>query len=304
MQRINMGKYKHTVTAEEYGLTINQILRQNFKFSARFKTKMKYQSLVDLNGVETKGFVKPKVGDVISVRLPQETNDFEPEDIPISVLYEDEDLLIIDKQPGIIVHPTKGHPTHTICNGVVKYMNDTNQNFKVRFANRIDMDTSGIIVIAKNANSQNDISSQMRAQTVVKKYIAVVHGIVKYDEFTIDLPVGRPSQESIHRTVMFDGGKEARTDVKLLKTMGGKYSLVELTLHTGRTHQIRVHLSHLGHPIVGDALYGGEAPELIDRQALHAYYLAFNHPITGEPLEIEAAYPADIVSCIAKTEGK
>lgn len=298
-----MGKYNHTVTEEEYGLTINQILRQNYNFSARFKTKMKFQSLVDLNGIETKGFIKPEVSDVISIRLPKETNDFEPEDIPISVLYEDDDLLIIDKQPGIIVHPTKGHPTHTICNGVVKYMNDTDQNFKVRFANRIDMDTSGIIVIAKNANTQNDISSQMREQTVVKKYLAIVHGIVKYDEFTIDLPVGRPSQESIQRTVMYEGGKDAVTDVRKIRELGGKYTLVELILHTGRTHQIRVHLSHLGHPIVGDALYGGAADELITRQALHAYHLEFRHPMNNEELIIEAPYPEDMLECIKKIEG-
>ena len=169
-----MSKYKHTVTSEEYGQTINQILRANYKFSARFKTKMKYQSLVDLNGTPTKGYIKPEVGDIIGVRLPEESNDFPAEDIPLDVIYEDDDLLIINKQPGIIVHPTKGHPEHTIANGLMKYMADTKQNFKIRFANRIDMDTSGIIVVAKNANAQNELSSQMRRGTVKKKYIALV----------------------------------------------------------------------------------------------------------------------------------
>ena len=297
-----MTKYTHIVTEDELGLTVNQILRNNYNFSARFKTKMKWQDLVDLNSVPTKGFVKPELGDIIGIRLPEETCDFPPEDIPIDVLYEDDDLLIVNKQPGIIVHPTKGHPTHTIANGVMKYMLDYGQSYKIRFANRIDMDTSGIIIVAKNANAQNDISSQMRSGTVLKKYIAVIHGNIDADEFTIDLPVGRPSQESIRRVVMYDGGKDAITDVKVLKRYG-EYTLVELTLHTGRTHQIRVHLSHIGHPIIGDSLYDGDAPGLIDRQALHAYQLSFKHPITGDNVEIEAPYPQDILNAIKQIEG-
>ncbi len=298
-----MAKYNHTVTEEEYGQSINQILRANYTFSARFKTKMKFQSLVDLNGVPTPGYVKPEVGDVIGIRLPEETSDFPPEDIPIDVLFEDDDLLIINKQPGIIVHPTKGHPTSTIANGIMKYMLDTDQSFKIRFANRIDMDTSGIVICCKNANAQNDISSQMRSQTVVKKYIAIVHGSVDRDEFTIDLPVGRESQETIRRSVMYEGGKDAVTDVKVLRRYGD-YTLVELSLHTGRTHQIRVHLSHIGHPIIGDSLYDGDAPGLIDRQALHAYRISFLHPVSKERIEIEAPFPKDIETAIAKIEGR
>lgn len=297
-----MTKYTHIVTEDELGLSVNEILRNNYNFSARFKTKMKWQSLVDLNSIPTKGFVKPELGDIIGIRLPEESCDFPPEDIPIDVLYEDDDILIVNKQAGIIVHPTKGHPTHTIANGVMKYMLDHGQNYKIRFANRIDMDTSGIIIVAKNANAQNDISSQMRANTVSKQYIAVVHGNIDADEFTIDLPVGRPSQESIRRVVMYEGGKDAITDVKVLKRYG-KYTLVELTLHTGRTHQIRVHLSHIGYPIIGDHLYDGDAPGLIDRQALHAYKLAFNHPLTHERIEIKAEYPQDIKYAIEQIEG-
>ena len=298
-----MAKYNHTVTEEEYGQSINQILRANYTFSARFKTKMKFQSLVDLNGVPTPGYVKPEVGDVIGIRLPEETSDFPPEDIPIDVLFEDDDLLIINKQPGIIVHPTKGHPTSTIANGIMKYMLDTDQSFKIRFANRIDMDTSGIVICCKNANAQNDISSQMRSQTVVKKYIAIVHGSIDRDEFTIDLPVGRENQETIRRSVMYEGGKDAVTDVKVLRRYGD-YTLVELSLHTGRTHQIRVHLSHIGHPIIGDSLYDGDAPGLIDRQALHAYRISFLHPVNKERIEIEAPFPKDIETAIAKIEGR
>lgn len=294
-----MAKYKYTVKDDDIDRTINQIIRANFDFSHRFKTKIKYQCLIDLNGKQTPGYVIPKTDDIIEIRLPDETSDFPPEDIPISVLYEDDDLLLIDKQPGIIVHPTKGHPVHTIANGVMKYINDTCQSFKIRFANRLDMDTSGIVIIAKNSNAQNDISHQMRNQRIVKKYIAVVNGIVDEDEFTIDLPVGRPTEDSVQRAVMYEGGKKAVTDVKVLERFAST-SLVELTLHTGRTHQLRVHLSHIGHPIVGDHLYGGSMPWLIERQALHAYYISLTHPTTGEPLTVEAPYPDDLKECIAK----
>ena len=293
-----MGKYNHTVTDSDIGLSINQIIKANFKFSSRFKTKMKFQKLVDLNGIPTPGFIKPDVGDVISIRLPKETSNFPAEDIPIDVLYEDDDLMFINKQPGLIVHPTKGHPFHTIANGLMKYMLNNGQKYKIRFANRIDMDTSGIVIVAKNANSQNDISLQMRENLVHKQYMAIVNGVIRDDEFTIDKPIGRPNEESIQRKVLSEGGKDAITDVKVLERFYNN-TLVEVTLHTGRTHQIRVHLAHIGHPITGDHLYEGDAPALIDRQALHAAKMIVNHPMTGEKLEIEAPLPNDMKKCLA-----
>lgn len=298
-----MAKYEHTVTIEEEGLTINQILRKNYKFSARFRTKMKYQSLVDLNGTPTPGYIKPGVGDIVGVRLPDETSDFEPEDIPLDIVYEDDDLILVNKQPGVIVHPTKGHPEQTIANGVMKYMLDSGQSFKVRFANRIDMDTTGIIIVAKNANAQNELSSQMRKSTVVKKYYALVEGLVEEDHFLIDLPVGRPDEVSIRRAVMSEGGKNALSEVNVveryLSDEYGPHTLVEVTLHTGRTHQIRVHLSHIGHIIAGDSLYDGST-QLIDRQALHAYYIEFDHPMTKERVNFRTGLPADIQDAIDK----
>lgn len=293
-----MGKYNHTVTDSDIGLSINQIIKANFKFSSRFKTKMKFQKLVDLNGTPTPGFITPEAGDEISIRLPEETSNFPAEDIPIDVLYEDDDLMFINKQPGLIVHPTKGHPFHTIANGLMKYMLNNGQKYKIRFANRIDMDTSGIVIVAKNANSQNDISLQMRENLVHKQYMAIVNGVIRDDEFTIDKPIGRPNEESIQRKVLSEGGKDAITDVKVLERFYNN-TLVEVTLHTGRTHQIRVHLAHIGHPITGDHLYEGDAPALIDRQALHAAKMIVNHPMTGEKLEIEAPLPNDMKKCLA-----
>ena len=296
-----MAKYEHTVTSEESGLTINQILRRNYRFSSRFRTKMKYQSLVDLNGTPAPGYVRPGVGDVIGVRLPDEKSDFTPEDIPLDIVYEDDDMIIVNKQAGIIVHPTKGHPEHTIANAVMKYMEDSGQSFKVRFANRIDMDTTGIIIVAKNANTQNDLASQMRSNTVVKRYYALAEGNIEEDHFTVELPVGRPDQVSIRRAVMEEGGKDAFSEfiVKERYTSKeyGDHTLVEVILHTGRTHQIRVHLSHIGHPIAGDELYEGRT-DLMRRQALHAYYIEFDHPMTKERVSFETDIPEDIKEAI------
>jgi 23S rRNA pseudouridine1911/1915/1917 synthase len=298
-----MAKYEHTVTNDEVGLTINQILRQNYRFSSRFRTKMKYQSLVDLNGSPAPGYLRAEAGDIIGVRLPEETSDFPPENIPLDIIYEDDDLILINKQPGIIVHPTKGHPEHTIANAVMYYMQQTGQSFKVRFANRIDMDTTGIIIVARNANAQNDLSNQMRHNSVIKRYIALVEGRIDEDHFTVDLPIGRPDQVSIRRTVMETGGKDAVTEVQVLERFEseeyGPHTLVEVVLHTGRTHQIRVHLSHIGHVIAGDELYGGKT-ELIGRQALHAYHIEFTHPATGEYMTFETEYPEDIRTAVEK----
>ncbi len=296
-----MAKYEHTVTNEETGLTINQILRKNYKFSSRVRTKMKYQSLVDLNGTPTPGYIKPGVGDVIGVRLPEESSDFAPEDIPLDVVYEDDDIIIVNKQAGIIVHPTKGHPEHTIANAVMKYMEDTDQSFKVMLANRIDMDTTGMIIVCKNANAQNELSSQMRRNTVVKRYYALVEGNIAEDHFTVELPVGRPDSVSIRRTVMYEGGKDAFSEFNVLgrypSKRYGDHTLVEVILHTGRTHQIRVHLSHIGHPIAGDELYEG-GTFLIKRQALHAYYIEFDHPMTKERVHFKTDIPEDMKEAI------
>ena len=298
-----MSNYSHRVTEEEEreDLTINQILRRNFKFSSRFKTKIKFQKLVDLNGEQSPGYLRPKAGDEIVVRLPEETSDFPMEDIPVSPLYEDEDILIIDKQPGVTVHPTKGHPSHTLANGIMKYMHDTNQSFKIRFANRLDMDTSGIVIVAKNANSQNDISHQMRNQTTVKKYRAVVLGNVKEDFFTIDLPIGREG-DSLLKRCPDPAGQAAHTHYEVLDTANGR-ALLRLTPTTGRTHQLRVHMAAIGCPLTGDWLYGTEDRTIIARPALHSYHLRLTHPVTGAVIDVTAPLPEDMVRLLKAGQG-
>jgi 23S rRNA pseudouridine1911/1915/1917 synthase len=243
----------------------------------------------------------PKAGDIVSISIPDEISYFPPESIPIQPIYEDDDLLIINKQPGVVVHPTNGHPDHTIANGVTQYMLDTDQSFKIRFINRLDRDTSGLLALGKNSHAQDGFVKQMKAGVVEKKYLAVVKGIFPDDQGTIDQPLGRPDPDQVHRGVV-DGGHPSVTHFRVIKRYPSGYTLLELILETGRTHQIRVHLSHLGYPIVGDTLYGCADDQLIKRQALHAESLSFLHPVTGKPLNLEAPLPEDMVELLNRID--
>ncbi len=294
-----MTEFKYIIKEEDKDLDVKGVLRQHFQFSARMRNKIKREKLVCLNGVQTPGWITPKAGDVITIRLPEETSDFIPEDIPISAVYEDDSLLIINKQPGLVVHPTKGHPQHTLANGIMNYMLNSGQNFKIRFMNRLDMDTSGLVAVAKNSHCQASFMKQSQAGLVEKQYVAIVKGLVAEDRGTIDLPIGKPDPDRVERAVMEDGSPSI-THYHVLQRFSCGYSLVELSLETGRTHQIRVHMAHIGHPIVSDHLYGETNPFFIERQALHAKLLALTHPVTGRALRFEASLPEDMEQLIKK----
>ena len=297
-----MAEFKHTVTIEDEGKEVKDIMRMYFDFSSRFRNKVKREKLVYLNGEPTQGWYKVKTGDVVSIALPEEESHFPAQPIPLDPVYEDDDLLLLNKQPGLIVHPTKGHPAGTVANGLMQYQADHGQSWKIRFVNRLDMDTSGLLIVAKNAYSQNELTGQMRKGLLHKTYIAIVSGVLEEDRGTIDLPIGRPDPVDIRRRVM-EGGAPSVTHSTVLERFA-RYTLVELGLETGRTHQIRVHMAHIGHPILGDHLYGEEKPYIIERQALHAARLEFSHPATGKPLRIEAPLPEDMQKAIAFCRGK
>ena len=159
-----MTDFIHKVTTEDEGLEVREIMRNYFDFSSRLRNRIKREKLVTLNGIQTPGWIRTKAGDVVKVVLPDEKSNFEPEDIPVYPVFEDNDILIINKQPGLIVHPTKGYPSGTVANALMHYMQQTDQSFKIRFVNRLDMDTSGLLVIAKNAYCQNDYTNQMKAK--------------------------------------------------------------------------------------------------------------------------------------------
>lgn len=288
-----MTTFSHKVTKEDEGKQVRDIMKAHFDFSSRLRNRVKRERLTRLNGEDTEGWYTVKEGDVISVTLPEETSGFEPEDIPVFPVFEDDNLLVLNKQPGLVVHPTKGYPHGTVANALMYYMAKKGQSWKVRFVNRLDMDTSGLLLVAKNSYAQNDITSQMRAGRVNKKYVAILCGTIHEERGTVDLPIGRPDPADVRRGVM-EGGAQSVTHYKVLERLASGYTLVELILETGRTHQIRVHMSHIGHPVLGDKLYGGHREGLIDRQALHAAKLSFIHPITKEPLNAEAPVPDDM----------
>ena len=293
-----MSKFVFDVEEKDSGRSIKDILRNELGFSKRLRAKLKNNpQLVRLNGVEAAGWIPLKTGDQITIDFPQEVSNFVPENIPLDIIYEDDDLLILNKQAGIVCHPTKGHPIHTISNGVQHYIDTNKREFKIRFINRLDMDTSGVLAIAKNSHSQDAVVKQMKLNLVEKKYLAVVKGIIEEDLGTINQPIGQPDPLLVQRGVVEDGD-ECTTHFKVVSRYSKGYTLVELLLETGRTHQIRVHLAHLGHPIVGDHLYGEDEPFLIERQALHALSLSLKHPVTGSPMVFQAPIPKDIEKLI------
>jgi len=311
-----MSKFKYTVTSLDEGCSVKELIRNNFSFSSRMMARIKRNDCIYLNGDTVRLFVVPNPGDVIEIDLPEEQSHFSPQNIPIVVVFEDADLLVINKPPGYVVHPTAGHPVNTMANGIAKYILDTNQSFKIRFINRLDMDTSGLLVIAKNAHCQEEIVKQMKTGKVSKKYLAVVDGILTNDTGIIDLPIGRPDPERVERGVM-ENGHPSITHYTVLQRFGQTdanskthaaesarsktgFTLIELRLETGRTHQIRVHMSHMGFPIVSDHLYGKTNARLIERQALHSHFISFYHPITNEFIELTAEIPEDIQSLICK----
>ncbi len=295
-----MKTFRYIITEEDIDTPIRNIVKREFHFSSRLMTKVKKNQATYLNGISYPGWVKGAIGDELTVVLPDEKSDFEPDPtIPVYPVYEDDDVLVVNKQPGIIVHPTRGHPTHTMANGIQHYMEETGQVFKVRFANRLDMDTSGLLVVAKRSHTQDSFMKQMKANTVRKRYVAIVKGIVAEDHGTIDVPIGRPDPEHVERGVMLEGGYPSVTHYTVLERYK-KHSLVELLLETGRTHQIRVHMAHIGYPVLGDILYGGEDPFLASRQMLHSRYLEFNHPVTDERICLEGPLFEDMERLIEK----
>ena len=176
-----MEKFVFTVSEEEAGLPLKKVIKARYHFSSRLMTKIKYQDLLMLNGKKVPGYQTASVGDEVSVSIPDEISHFEPEDIPIDIIYEDDDLLVINKQPSLTCHPTKGHKNHTLANAVMKYMLDNKESYKIRFINRLDMDTSGVVLIGKNSFTQAELIKQMDKNLTVKKYYALVSGIIDSD---------------------------------------------------------------------------------------------------------------------------
>jgi 23S rRNA pseudouridine1911/1915/1917 synthase len=264
-------------------------------------TRSRVRRLIDLALVTVDGRPPAKAGVALEtgqrvrVTLPKpEPSSLEPESIPLSIVYEDDDLLVVDKPPGLAVHPSPGHARHTLVNAVLGHCPDLSGiggEGRPGIVHRLDKDTSGLIIVAKNDAAHLSLARQLKEREVEKTYLALVDGRVEPPEGLIDAPIGR---HPVHRKKMavVERGREARTRYRVLREVDGR-SLLEVRPETGRTHQIRVHLAHIGHPIAGDSLYGRAHP-LLDRQFLHAQRLAFRHPRTGERIELSAPLPDDL----------
>ncbi|SFC30523.1 RluA family pseudouridine synthase [Clostridium uliginosum] len=297
-----MSILQEQVKDVEDKIKIREYLKAKLELSTRLIRSASKDQRIFVNNQVVRMNYMVKTGDVIKIDLDKdEGQDIIPEKMDLDIVYEDEDILVINKKPFMIVHPTKNHRSGTLANGILNYFQETNQKCIVRLVSRLDMNTSGLIIIAKNQFSHGTLSKDMK-EKLQKRYLAVVHGNLKEKEGTIDLPIYKPEGlEYGNVRVVDERGQRSITHYKVIKSFEHG-DLVECLLETGRTHQIRVHLSHLGYPIYGDTLYGhGEEEEdLIKRQALHAYGLDFNSPRCGEMLSLRADLPEDIKELLEK----
>ena len=256
---------------------------------------------VNVNGILAKPSLKVFTGDSIVVNVPAaDTSSLAPEAIPVRIVYEDEDVLVVDKPAGMTVHPAPGHPTHTLVNAVLSHLPElpeTGDRLRPGVVHRLDKDTSGLIIIAKNARAHLTLSEQFRRRSVGKTYLALVEGKLEPSDGVIEAPIGRDRSHRERMAVVDEEhGRAARTGYHVVRFVRG-YSLLEVKPETGRTHQIRVHLAAVGHPVAGDRVYGAKA-SAFPRQFLHAHRLAFNLPSDGRRVEFESPLPADLVEAL------
>lgn len=249
---------------------------------------------VFVNGETIKANYKLETGDKVEVFVPEpEAVDVEAEDIPLDIIYEDKDIVLINKAQGMVVHPGAGNPNGTLVNALLFHIKDLsgiNGEIRPGIVHRLDKDTSGILIVAKNDEAHVNLSEQLQNRTVKRKYWALVHGVLPHEHGTINAPIGRDPKDRQKFTVI-KGGKEAISHFRVLERIQ-KFSLMEVSLETGRTHQIRVHLNYIDHPVAGDKIYGPKKSLEGNGQFLHARMLEFTHPRTGETMSFEAELPA------------
>ncbi len=294
-----------TVPLEQAGLRLDVWLTANLDMSrARVQSLIKSDAIRLVNGTSVKANMKTVEGMKLTVEAPEPTPvDIVAEDIPLDVLYEDADLIAINKSAGLVVHPAPGHPSGTLVNALLYHCKDlegVGGELRPGIVHRLDRDTSGVIVVAKRESSMDSLSRQFREREVKKEYVAVLHGVPHPGLGRVETLIGRSSRDRKKMAVQESQGRIAITSYHLTEVFGG-FCFTKIGIETGRTHQIRVHMAHIGHPVVGDSVYGGRRernivlPVPVKRQMLHAASLTIEHPSSGERLTFEAPLPPDMV---------
>ncbi len=289
---------KHVVTPEDDGKTVKHILKNRLQLSERLVKKLKYESKILCNStpIRINEFVSSE--DIVEAQIDfiENAGDIVPENIDIDIIHEDDCLIVVNKRPDTVVHPTFGHLSGTVANAIMYHMTKKGEFKKIRPVSRLDRDTSGIIIFAKNPFVQEALIRQMNLNTFKKEYIGIVHGIVRDTAGTICLPIERKPGSIMLRHVS-DTGYKSVTHYKVLEYLN-RATYLKFGLETGRTHQIRVHCQAIGHPLMGDTLYSDIITSLINRQALHSYKVSFIHPASNARFELKAPIPEDISSLL------
>lgn len=290
-------KLNYLVDTQNSGRILKSILKNELGLSERLVSKLKFDGKILCNSLPVHINTRVNLGDSIDVLIDfiEESDGIIPEPIDIDIIYEDEYIIALNKQPGIVVHPVCSHPNGTIANGLKYYFDKTQLSIKIRPVSRLDRDTTGIIIFAKNQHIQQLLINQMAEKTFKKEYLGVVHGIIENPNGKIDLPIERKPDSIMLRHVSSEGSPSV-THYSVIEYFKNS-SFLKFNLETGRTHQIRVHCQAIGHPLVGDTLYpyldGQIGPSQMDRQALHSMKAQFLHPIDKKEVELVAPLPSD-----------
>lgn len=293
------------VISEDNKTRLDVYVAKTMEISRSLSSTLISTGKVSVNGGNAKANYKVKTDDVVIVtEIERPELEIEAEDIDIDIVYEDDDVIIVNKDSGVVVHPAAGSPSGTLVNGLMymsKQLSDVNGEFRPGVVHRIDKNTSGLIMFAKNDIAHASLSEQLQAKTTTRKYYALVHGVIQEDKLIIDAPIGRDQNDRKKMTVTARNSKEAVTNVKVLRRFND-FTLIECQLTTGRTHQIRVHMKFVGYPIVGDPEYGRKKSFDCDGQALHAKTLGFIHPTSGEYVEFDSQLPEKMQNVIKQIE--
>lgn len=283
------------ITGALAGIKVDTLLKRHLGLSGTVVRRIKWlEDGILVDGVRVNTRFCPQEGQVLSVRLsdPERRSGILPAPGPLDIVYEDGDVVVLNKAPGVPVHPGPGHYSDTVGNYLLNYYDQEGAEGDFHPVHRLDRGTSGLLVVARHPHAQEVLKEQLHTDGFRREYLSVCQGVPEPPAGTVDAPLG-PKPGSLVEQMVCPDGKPARTHYEVVKA-GERCALVRLVLDTGRTHQIRVHLAHLGHPLVGDFLYGTEEPERIPRPALHSHRLTFRHPITGQEMSFTAPVPPDM----------